>query len=85
MALVLGVITATTGIGNIVNVPQMVYAQAQQATATEKATATKNVVNIAFGGKTVKIAAYNVDGYNYLRVADIGMVLGMKTIYYVTD
>lgn len=46
--------------------------------ASEQKVAKRNEVNISCEGTTTKVVAYNIDGYNYFRIADICKILNMK-------
>ena len=80
IAIVFGVVTAMTGLAVTGRAPQTAYAQSSQI-AESAATANRNELNVCVSDKTVKIVAYNIDGYNYFRVADLCKALDMKVSF----
>jgi hypothetical protein len=79
LAVLLALLTAIAP--NIGGAP--VYAQ--DAQVSENAVADRNELTVSVNGTTSSIVAYNIDGYNYFRAADICKALDMNVFPYLSS
>lgn len=73
IARLIAVAMTVTTLGNTV-APMTAYA----LPAVEQKVANRQLVDIEYNGKTTTVVAYNIDGFNYFRIADICAALDMK-------